>query len=224
MFAKLLARHLRSHQEMDDNEILPARVPVMPLPGALLFPHALLPIHIFEPRYREMLAYALAHERMFCIALVRPERADWKNEDDFFDVAGIGLIRACVGRADGSSDLILQGLQRVRFSTFEQIEPFPIATIEAIESDFETTVETEALGAKVLELYARFKTLGRKLPAKIDKYVTGMTDLAMLADLMASTFIVDPLRRQQILEELDLNTRLRLIIQYLHEETGNAAA
>jgi Lon protease-like protein len=209
---------------MEEIAILPEQAPVMPLPGALLFPHALLPLYIFEPRYREMLTVALARERMFCVALVRPERPNWQSEDDFFNVATIGLIRACVGRADGTSNLILQGLQRVRFTGFAQLQPFPIAELETLRCETETTVETEALGAKVLELYGRFRTLGRKLPEKIDKYVTGMTDLAMLADLMASTFIVDPVRRQQILEELDLNARLRLVIQYLRDESGTAAA
>jgi len=209
---------------MKEVAILPDQAPVMPLPGAVLFPHALLPLYIFEPRYREMLAHALAHERMFCVALLRPESAQWKSEDDFFDVGTIGLIRACVGRGDGTANLILQGLQRVCFADFVQLHPFPIAEFETLRSDNETTVETDALGAKVLELYARFKTLGRQLPTKIDRYVTDMTDLAMLADLMASTFIEDPVRRQQVLEELDLNTRLRLVIQYLRDETGNAAA
>ncbi|MBV9008186.1 MAG: LON peptidase substrate-binding domain-containing protein [Verrucomicrobia bacterium] len=209
---------------MEEVAILPEQAPVMPLPGALLFPHALLPLHIFEPRYREMLEYALARERMFCIALLRPQPKEWHNDHDFFDVATIGLIRACVGRSDGTSNLILQGLQRVSFTSFAQLDPFPVAEFETLQSETETTVETEALGSKVLELYGRFRTMGRKLPAKIDKYVTGMTDLAMLADLMASTFIVDPLRRQQILEELDLNNRLRLVIQYLREESGTAAA
>jgi Lon protease-like protein len=211
-------------EHMEEIAILPEQAPVMPLPGALLFPHALLPLHIFEPRYREMLDHVLAHERMFCVALVRPERREWKGENDFFNVATIGLIRACVGRGDGTSNLILQGLQRVRFTSFTRLHPFPVAEIEPLQSQSEITVETEALGAKVLELYGRFKILGRKLPDKIDRYVTGMTDLAMLADLMASTFIVDPLRRQQILEELDLNARLRLIIQYLREESGTTAA
>jgi Lon protease-like protein len=209
---------------MKEVAILPEQAPVMPLPGAVLFPHALLPLYIFETRYREMLAHALAHERMFCVALLRPESAQWKSEDDFFDVGTIGLIRACVGRGDGTSNLILQGLQRVCFAAFVQLHPFPIAELETLQSDNETTVETDALGAKVLELYARFKTLGRQLPTKIDRYVTDMTDLAMLADLMASTFIEEPARRQQVLEELDLNTRLRLVIQYLRDETGNAAA
>ena len=196
----------------------------MPLPGAVLFPHALLPLYIFEPRYREMLTHVLAQERMFCVALLRPDRTEWTSENDFFDVTTIGLIRACVGRGDGTSNLILQGLQRVRFAQFVQLHPFPIARLETLQTDDETTVESDALGAKVLELYGRFKTLGRQLPAKIDRYVTDMTDLAMLADLMASTFIDDPIRRQRVLEELDLNTRLRIVIQYLREEAGNAAA
>jgi Lon protease-like protein len=209
---------------MEEIAIVPEQAPLMPLPGAVLFPHALLPLHIFEQRYRDMLAHALAHERMFCIALVRPERAQWQTEKDFFEVGTVGLIRACVGRVDGTSDLILQGLQRARFAGFLQLHPFPIAEIQTLPFETDTTVETEALAAKVLELYGRFKTVGRKLPDKIDRYLIGMTDFAMLADLMASTFIADVLPRQQILEELDLNARLRLVIQYLRKESGPAAA
>ena len=57
---------------MDSGEILPEQVPVMPLPGAVLFPHALLPLYIFEPRYREMLEHALSHHRMFAVATLKP--------------------------------------------------------------------------------------------------------------------------------------------------------
>ncbi len=190
----------------------------MPLPGALLFPHALLPLYIFESRYRDMLSYALSHERMFCVALVRPDRLAWESADDFFHTSTVGLIRACVGREDGTSNLILQGLQRVRFSDFSQEEPFPVARIEPLRTASKTTVETEALGAKVLELYDRFKESGRKLPGKVDDYLSDLEDPEMLADLMAATFINDPLRRQEILEELTVNQRLRLVIRYLREE------
>jgi Lon protease-like protein len=196
----------------------------MPLPSAVLFPHALLPLHIFEPRYQEMLKLALSEHRMFCVALVKPERVQWKSTGDFFHTAGVGLIRACVGRGDDTSDLILQGLRRVRFSTFEQSAPFPIARIEPIESGGTPSVETDALGAKVLELYSRLKESGRQLPAKVDEYLSHLGDTEMLADLMAATFINDSLRRQKVLEELAVNQRLRLVIQYLREEIGGAAA
>ena len=203
---------------------LPDHVPVMPLPGALLFPHALLPLHIFEPRYREMLELALSGQRMFCVTLVKPQRAPWRAIDDFFHVASVGLIRACVEQSDGTSNLILQGLRRVRFAGFQQSAPFPIAQIEPLEAETSTSVETDALGAKVIELYSKLKTAGRHLPEKVDKYLSHLTDMEMLADLMAATFVNDPLRRQHLLEELSLNRRLRLLIQYLREETGSAAA
>jgi Lon protease-like protein len=199
---------------------LPKAVPVMPLPGVLLFPNALLPLHIFEPRFREMLTRALGDDRMLCVALVRPERQQWRTSDDFYPVSTVGLIRACVGRPDGTSDLILQGIRRVKFSAFEQETPFPIALIKPLKTHTKFTVETDALAAKVLEFYAQLKNNGRALPEKVDRYVSEMSDPEMLADLIASTFISDATRRQRLLEELDLNQRLRLLIQYLREESG----
>jgi Lon protease-like protein len=209
---------------MSSSVTLPKQLAVMPLPGAVLFPHALLPLYIFEPRYRQMLQHALQHHRMFCVTLIKPSCLEWHEPEDFFHFATAGLIRACVGRGDGTSNLILQGLHRVRFASFEQEAPFPIAKIDAVESRDATTVETEALGTKVLELYASLKHEGRQLPAKIDRYLAELRDLEMLADLMASTFVNDPLRRQRVLEECSLNQRLRFLISYLRDEIGNAAA
>ena len=209
---------------MDGSIILPEQVPVMPLPGALLFPHSLLPLYIFEPRYRQMLKHALGHHRMFCVALLKPHCADWQSPADFFQTAGVGLIRACVERSDGTSNLILQGLERVRFADFKQEAPFPIATIERVESASDFSVETDALATKVLELYSNVKADGpRQLPPKVDRYLSDLSDPAMLADLVASTFVSDPLRRQRVLEELSVNQRLRLVIQYLLDEIGSAA-
>src|SRR5690349_11037234 len=152
-------------QGMENGEInLPDEIPVMPLPGAVLFPHALLPLYIFEPRYRQMLEHALKRDRMFSVALIKPSCPEWQAPEDFFHFATIGLIRACVGRGDGTSNLVLQGLRRVRFTGFEQETPFPVAKIDVIESENKPTVETEALGEKVLELYRKLKRPGRQLP------------------------------------------------------------
>jgi Lon protease-like protein len=203
---------------------LPDEVPVMPLPGAVLFPHALLPLYIFEPRYREMLEHALKHDRMFSVALIKPTCPEWHAAEDFFHLATVGLIRACVGRGNGTSNLVLQGLHRVRFTRFEQEIPFPVAKIDIVEPNDEATVETEALGEKVIELYRKLKRAGRRLPQKVDRYLAQLGDLEMLADLIASTFVDDSLRRQKMLEESSLNQRLRLLITFLQDEIGSAAA
>jgi len=203
---------------------LPSEVPVMPLPGAVLFPHALLPLYIFEPRYREMLEHALQRDRMFSVTLIKPSCPEWRAPEDFFHFATVGLIRACVGRGDGTSNLVLQGLHRVRFTDFEQDTPFPVAKIDIVESSDDTTIKTEALGEKVLELYRKLKRAGRQLPPKVDRYLAQLGDLEMLADLVASTFVEDPLRRQRMLEEASVNQRLRLLITFLQDEIGSAAA
>lgn len=208
---------------MENSLSLPKSAPVMPLPGAVLFPHALLPLYIFEVRYQQMLAHALSRDRMFCVAMIDSNAGEWHSTSDFASTASIGLIRACVGRGDGTSNLILQGLQRVRLIGFNQEAPFPIAQIEPLDAIKGPPLQAEALGAKVLELYEKFKGAGRQLPAKVDQYLCDLSDPAMLADLMAATFVNDPTRRQRILEELAVNERLRLVIQYLEEESGSVA-
>jgi Lon protease-like protein len=210
---------------MENGEIiLPDEIPVMPLPGAVLFPHALLPLYIFEPRYRDMLEHALRRDRMFSVTLIKPSCPEWRAPEDFFHFATVGLIRACVGRGDGTSNLVLQGLHRVRFTGFDQEAPFPVARFDIVESNDDATVETEALGEKVLELYRKLKRAGRQLPPRVDRYLAQLDDLEMLADLVASTFVDDPLRRQQMLEEPSVNQRLRLLITFLQDEIRSATA
>src|SRR5213075_3564853 len=135
---------------MSSSVTLPKQLPVMPLPSAVLFPNALLPLYIFEPRYRKMLEHALQRDRMFSVTLIKPSCPEWHAPEDFFHFATVGLIRACVGRGDGTSNLVLQGLHRVRFTDFEQETPFPVAKIDVVKSTGDTTIKTEALGEKVL--------------------------------------------------------------------------
>ena len=100
-----------------------------------------------------------------------------------------------------------------------------MAKIDIVEStDNAATVETEALGEKVLELYRKLKRAERQLPPKVDRYLEQLGNLEMLCDLVASTFVDDPLRRQRILEEYSLNQRLRLLITFLQDEIGSPAA
>src|SRR5882724_12811423 len=158
----------------------------------------LMPLYIFEPRYRKMLEHALQQHRIFCVTLVKPSCPDWHAPEDFFHLATAGLIRACVERSDGTSNLVLQGLRRVRFTSFEQEKPFPIASIDAVESRDPTTVETEALGAKVIELYGSLKHDHRQLPAKLDRYLSELRDLEMLADLIDPPFVNAPPPRRRL--------------------------
>lgn len=197
---------------------LPREVPIMVLPNALLFPNSLLPLYIFEQRYREMLASCIKKERMFCVALMKPGVTDAETDHDFYHVGGLGMIRACVERADGTSHLILQGLTRVQFTRFVQDEPFRIAEIAELRSHTGDQLEADALGAKVVELCKTLREAGAEVPAALDKHLAHLSNPELLSDIVTHTFISDPFRRQNILEQLGVSERLRLLIRYLGQE------
>lgn len=191
----------------------------MVLPNTTLFPHTLLPLFIFEPRYRDMLAWSLEHHRMFCIALMKPGLEDARTIDDFHHVGTIGLIRACVGHEDGTSHLILQGLARVEMFDFVQERPFRMAELAPVSSEPPTEEEDEILSAQILEYCAHFQATGVEIPETLDEQLASVKDPGTLCDIVAHTFVRDPHRRQLVLEQTRVAERMKTLIRHLGEES-----
>jgi Lon protease-like protein len=192
---------------------LPASLPVMVLPGVTLFPNALMPLHIFEPRYRMMLDEALGDCRMLAMAMPRD-----KDESEVEEIAGAGLVRACIRNEDGTSNLILQGVARVRFTGWEQKEPFRIARIETLPS---REGDQENLDAQVTRLHAlcsRFKEQGIELPSQFEAYLNQITNIGVITDLVASTLVADSRVRQMLLEEIEIPRRLEKLLAGLRAQ------
>ena len=194
---------------------LPAEAPVMVLPGAVLFPNSILPLRIFEPRYRAMLEWVLEHDRMFCIAMMKPGISEAKTEDQFIHTAGIGLVSASVTQADGTSNLMLQGLARVRFTGFPQRSPFRIATLEHQPPLAGDAAKVNALAAKLREKCASLRIHDAPLPEAFTDAIATITDPDVLADTVANSLLADPMQRQHLLEESDTAARLRELVHML---------
>ena len=197
---------------------LPTHAPVMALPGAALFPHSLMPLFIFEPRYREMLAWSLEHERMFCVAQMKPGVAEALTADDFHHTVGLGLVRACVEREDGTAHLMLQGLGRVQLTGFLQDQPFRIAELRALHPTPAEPVQGEMLMAKLLEVCAQRRAQGLNVPESLDQQLAQIADAGVLGDVVAHAFLREARHRQDVFEELRVGERLRLIIRHLTAE------
>lgn len=192
---------------------LPATLPVMVLPGVTLFPNALLPLHIFETRYRLMLEEALGDYRMLAMAMPRD-----KQEREVEPIAGAGLVRACIRNEDGTSNLILQGVSRVRFIGWEQTEPFRMARIEALESREGDQENIESRVTQLHALCARFKEQGIELPSQFEAYLNQITNIGVITDLVASTLVTDSRVRQMLLEEVEIPKRLEKLLAGLRAQ------
>ncbi len=201
------------HQRLN----LPAEAPVMVLPAASLFPSSLLPLYIFEKRYRAMLASSLERNRVFCVAQMKPVTGGIGSGPECYSVAGLGLIRACVKNTNGTSHLILQGLARVRLTNFIQHEPFPVAQISELHSSVENQAEADALGHKALELCRLRKEKGGDLNVLLNQKAANIANPEMICDFIAQAFVGDPALRQKFLEELRVCARLRMLIACLRD-------
>ncbi len=198
----------------------------MTLPNATLFPQALLPLYIFEPRYRQMLADALHSSRMFAVAMQKPGN----TRETPLPVAGLGLIRVSVGHRDGTSHLILQGVVRVGLEETVRYKPYRIHRIRSLETPPCDSVAADALLAKVRELLEERVKLGLPLqfpgaatppansPAEILKYLDSIADPEQATDLVSCAVLPGAAERQTIMETVDVETRLRRLIQFLLAE------
>jgi len=213
---------------------LPREVPVMTLPNATLFPQALLPLYVFEPRYRQMLADVLHSHRMFSVAMRKPG----STRETPAPVAGLGLIRVSVGHRDGTSHLILQGLARVELEEAVRYTPYRVQRIRPLPTPPCDSVAVDALVGKMRELVAERMELGLPLPfpamapeqpptssgtpsfsAKdILRYLDSINDPDQAADLVSCAVLPGAAERQTILETVDIETRLRRLIHFLLAE------
>jgi len=197
---------------------LPEQVGVMVLPQTVFFPHHLLPLHIFEPRYRAMVKCALEGPRMFAIAMDSPKTDSLPRSPR---VGSLGLIRSCVLQPDGTSNLVLQGIARVRLDHLVQTHPYLIATPEPVDDPEKTsaaaTVIREALHAKILEKVEKFDDPALPSLQEVKSFLQHLDDLHSFVDLLSGCFIRDPLQRQKLLEEVSLTERLRLLLNFLSQ-------
>ena len=215
---------------------LPSEAPLMTLPNAILFPDAMLPLYIFEPRYRKMLSDALHSNRMFTVALQKPGR----RRETPCAVAGLGLIRASVAGRDGSSHLILQGLARVELKETVRYRPYRVQRIRALETTRADSVVVDALAAKVVELVAQRLEQGsglvRPVISKLEppgtesssspvftmqqviEHLMKFDNADRLADLVSCTLLTRTLQRQVILESANLEDRLKHLVHFLLDD------
>jgi Lon protease-like protein len=194
--------------------MLPPEIPLFPLPNLVLFPGAVVPLHIFEPRYRAMVADALDGERLIGMVLLRPgwER-EYEGTPGVYPVGCAGFIAHSSRQSDGRYNILLRGLEKFRIvqerCEREGAEMYRVGRIEAIPEAVgdRTAAEIREARKHLEQLIA--KRLHRSAEEAIPK---GIADEDFINGL-AQHF--EPLERQALLECDGVLRRCRTIIELL---------
>ena len=189
-------------------------LPLFPLPQAVLFPGAMLPLHVFEPRYRAMIKDALETHRTLAVVLVtHPHELDGHGHPRIADVAGVGEIVDHTELAGGRYNVLLRGRARVRLEELPFVPPYRRARAEVLAQpaaevspgDLSALVSSATSFASIIR--ERDPAFGFRPPREL---LPGQ-----LADLCAHHLVLDARERQAILETLDANARVRRVTEVL---------
>lgn len=204
----------------------------MTLPNAVLFPGAMVPLYIFEPRYRRMLADALGSHRMFCVSM---RRAGCKRSLPS-PIASVGLIRACVRHKDNTYHLILMGLHRVELGPVLRTRPYRVHEVNYLRTPTVNQIEVQSYVHTLRKVTKARLELGLPFPvsakpskalksapivptvSEVMEYLDQIQDPDQLADMVAASMLVAPENRQVVLETADLPERLHMLIMCLTHE------
>jgi uncharacterized protein len=193
--------------------MLPPAIPLFPLPNAVLFPGVYLPLHIFEPRYREMVRDALDDDRIIGMTLLKPGfEADYEGRPPIYMIGCAGLITHAEPLPDGRFNIILQGLERFRVLSEDHSRPYRVARIEPLDA-----LGSPADPITVHELRHRLETLIAPMIERAGGELSipaAMGD-ADLVHAIAQYFDFEPLEKQALLECGGLQARAAALVDLL---------
>ena len=192
--------------------MLPSTIPLFPLPDVVLFPSVFLPLHIFEPRYRQMLADALRGDQIIGMVLLKGGRDDIEEPPPVYPIGCAGLVSHAETLQDGRSNIILHGVQRFRVVEEATDRAYRRAQIEPLPEAVSPTIRAEVRQArKQLEtlLAGRLDTAGGELMVPGD-----MAD-EDLVNALAQYLDFDPVEKQALLERDNAASRSKALIELI---------
>ncbi len=201
-------------------------VPVFPLPGTVFFPRTVLLLHIFEPRYREMLADAMEGEQLIGVTMLRPGyELGGEERPPIHEIGGLGKVARAVQLPDGRSNIALLGLSR--FVIREELPPeksYRLARIGLVGPDGETPLSSE----DPQERARRLTLLAEQAPpslvkerGKLEAATRSKLPLGTAVDLVVDALDLPADIRQRVLEEADPVARADLAIVEISRRVGD---
>jgi ATP-dependent Lon protease len=202
---------------------LPDRVPVLPLRDAVTFPEMMVPLNVGQERSIELINDVLRGDRSIVMVAGRSPELETPGPDQLYSVGVVGMVARMIRLPDGALRVLIQGGQRVRIEEWVQTEPYLVARIAEAADVVTENAELVALMRNVQQTFAAIAGQVPYLPEELSLMVANVEDPSALANLIAGALRLPTDQKQQLLEEVDVNQRLRRLSEILAREQEVAA-
>ncbi len=203
-------------------------VRLFPLPNLVLFPGALLPLHIFEPRYCEMLEDAMADDRVIAMALLQPGwEADYDNRPGVEPVVCVGRVVTHSPAEDGKHNILLAGLQRARIVREQPpTRSYRLADVALLDDEYSASEAEQrpALERRLINAFRGFVPSMSEAQEQFDQLLSNQVPLGALTDIVAFTLSLDVEVKQRLLAECNVDLRAAFLLQLIQGLSGSPSA
>ncbi|MEJ5186048.1 MAG: endopeptidase La [Candidatus Geothermincolales bacterium] len=196
---------------------VPEILPVLPLKDTVIYPHIIVPLLVTREELVKMIDEALTSDRMVAAVAAREEVEDPQPEQ-LYQVGTAAAIIRMLKLPDGSMQLFVQGVHRIRIVDYVQTHPFLKARVEKVKEKVERTIEVEGLSRNILAQFKNIVQMAPYLPNEIFIAAMNISEPHNLADFIASNINLSLEEKQELLEALDVRDRLEKLTVYLNRE------
>jgi len=190
-------------------------IPLFPLPNLVLFPNILVPLHIFEDRYKLMINGCIDRQELFGLVLLR-SGAEEENEETIHRVGMAARITEVERLQDGRMNIMCEGEKRFRIHRFTQRTPFWKGSVQLFEEE-PLHQSAEALHEQVVSLYRQVVELGRKLSGSSQTEIELPESPVDLSYMVAYVLDLDSEEKQKMLEMTSTTERMQVLVAHLTE-------
>lgn len=194
-------------------------IPIFPLPNVVLFPRTLLPLHIFEPRYTQMVRDVLESSRQLGMVLLQPGwESSYDGNPEVFDTGGMGVITEYKSLEGGQFNILLTGRQRFRIMDFIQKNPYRIARVRLLKEVIPRGQEANEIATKLALTFDELNV--ESVSQKMNLDVLEKLDFPTLVNSICSSLSLSIYDKQQLLEMNNLKTRAKTILTVLKQQVS----
>ncbi len=190
---------------------LPHVLPVLPIRNIVVFPGTVMPLNVGRPKSKALLDEVMPGDKLIGVCTQRNPDVEDPQYADLHTVGVVCTILKIFKLPDGNQSIIVHGLSRFRLLSLDRTEPFAVGTIEILEDSTEAGPGLDALVASVRQSANRVIELSPNTPDEAAQVLNSIQDPSALADFLAANLQADTAEKQAMLEELDVEKRLRMI-------------
>jgi len=196
------------------NEVLP----ILPLKDSVVFPDSMTPLAVGQERSIQLVDEAVSNDSTIALVATRTAEDEPQSADDIYEVGTAALIHKMIRVPDGTLRILVQGVRRVRLDRLVQTEPYLVGEFSDLPDVEGPETEVDALARNVEALFSRVIGLVPYLPDELQLAAANAEDPSTLANLIATTLRLKTPEKQELLEEAEIEARLRKLTVILNRE------